>query len=113
MLEGDGGFATAQWREPASSDRLASIGASLQPAIPRWVAPQQRPLPLHQSPNSSSIPIRRDDQIRSSASLQGGHPAFDCDAVALIVSAATGGVISILRAGCHFYIAPTFFVSAI
>ena len=27
-----------------------SIGVSLQPAIPRQVAPQQRPLPLHQSP---------------------------------------------------------------
>ncbi len=58
--------------------------------------------------DSSSIPIRRGDQIRSSASLQGGHhPAFDCDAVALIVSDATEGVISTLRAGCHFYLAPT------
>jgi hypothetical protein len=27
-----------------------SIGVSLQPAIPRRVAPQQSPLPLHQSP---------------------------------------------------------------
>src|SRR5689334_407027 len=27
-----------------------SIGGSLQPAIPRRVAPQQSPLPLHQSP---------------------------------------------------------------
>ena len=48
MPEGDGGFATAPWREPASSDRLPSIGVSLQPAIPRRVAPQQSPLPLHQ-----------------------------------------------------------------
>src|SRR5271156_1298527 len=39
----------AGWREPTSSDRLPSIGVSLQPAIPRRVAPQQSPLPLHQS----------------------------------------------------------------
>src|ERR1700694_253410 len=30
------------------SGRLPSIGVSLQPAIPRRVAPQQSPLPLHQ-----------------------------------------------------------------
>lgn len=40
----------AGWREPTSSDRLPSIGVSLQPAIPRRVAPQQSPPPLHRSP---------------------------------------------------------------
>jgi len=34
---------TAEWR-------LRSVGVSLQPAIPRRVASQQSPLPLHQSP---------------------------------------------------------------
>jgi hypothetical protein len=33
--------------EPASLDRLPSIGVSLQRAIPRRVASQQSPLPLH------------------------------------------------------------------
>src|SRR5580700_9252304 len=54
----------AGWREPTSSDRLPSIGASLQPAIPRRVAPQQSPLPLHQSPTIvPQIPVRRGNQI--------------------------------------------------
>ena len=43
-------MATAERREAASSDRLPSIGVSLQPAIPRRVAPQQSPPPLHRSP---------------------------------------------------------------
>jgi hypothetical protein len=34
MLEEMGSLAAAEWREPASSDRLPSIGVSLQPAIP-------------------------------------------------------------------------------
>ena len=109
MLGGDGGFATARWREPASSDRLPShrsesptgySSAGCSPAEPASASPV--------TDDSSSIPIQRGDQIRSSASRQGGrHPAFDCDAVALIVSDATEGVISTLRAGCHFYLAPT------
>ena len=54
----------AGWREPTSSDRLPSIGVSLQPAIPRRVAPQQSPLPLHQSPTTvPQIPVRRGNQI--------------------------------------------------
>jgi len=54
----------AGWREPTSSDRLPSIGVSLQPAIPRRVAPQQSPLPLHQSPTIvPQIPVRRGNQI--------------------------------------------------
>src|SRR6202048_4309975 len=54
----------AGWREPTSSDRLPSIGVSLQPAIPRRVAPQQSPLPLHHSPTIiPQIPVRRGNQI--------------------------------------------------
>src|ERR1700747_3908147 len=53
----------AGWREPTSSDRLPSIGVSLQPAIPRRVAPQQSPLALHQSPTIvPQIPLRRGNQ---------------------------------------------------
>jgi hypothetical protein len=61
MLEGDGGFATARWREPASSDRLSVHRSESQPAIPRRVAPQQSPLPLHQSPTivAQSRPARQ------------------------------------------------------
>jgi hypothetical protein len=45
----------AAWQPPNARSRLLpigsrSIGVSLQPAIPRRVAPQQSPLPLHQSP---------------------------------------------------------------
>ena len=36
------------WRPPSGGSR--SVGVSLQPAIPRRVAPQLSPLPLHQSP---------------------------------------------------------------
>jgi hypothetical protein len=62
-------LATAQRREPASSDRLPSIGVSLQPAIPRRVAPQQSPLPLHRPPTTvaqsrSSEAIKCDAQPR-------------------------------------------------
>src|SRR4029077_10771632 len=37
-------------REPAGSDRLPVHRSESQPAIPRRVAPQQSPLPLHRSP---------------------------------------------------------------
>jgi hypothetical protein len=48
---------SAGWREPTTSDRLPSIGVSLQPAIPRRVAPQQSPLPLHPvAANNTSNP---------------------------------------------------------
>ena len=75
---GNAGIATAEWRKPAGS---RSIGVSLQPAIPRRVAPQQSPLPLHQSPTivaQSQCGVR----LRSS--------------VALVVSAPNG---------CHLYFA--------
>jgi hypothetical protein len=43
------------WQPPRGGSRPIPIGSqcigvSLQPAIPRRVAPQQSPLPLHQSP---------------------------------------------------------------
>jgi hypothetical protein len=43
------------WQPPSAGSRPVPIGSrfigvSLQPAIPRRVAPQQSPLPLHQSP---------------------------------------------------------------
>ena len=52
MLEEIVGLATAECREPASSDRLPSIGVSLQPAIPRRVGHRQyklNPDPARQS----------------------------------------------------------------
>jgi hypothetical protein len=69
----------AGWREPTSSDRLPSIGVSLQPAIPRRVAPQQSPLPLHQSPTIiPQIPVRRGNQIarlNRTAGIQSRSPS--------------------------------------
>ena len=77
------------WQPPSAGSRPVpigsrSIGVSLQPAIPRRVAPQQSPLPLHRSPTIVA-------QSRSGVWLR-------CS-VALVVSAANGGVISTLRAG--------------
>src|SRR6202030_1542900 len=103
MLGGDGGFATARWREPASSDRLPShrsesptgySSAGCSPAEPASASPV--------TDNSSSILIQRGNQIRCStftAAMQ-FRPRSSC-------SPPTGGVISTLRAGCHFYLAPT------
>src|ERR1700724_2151396 len=69
----------AGWREPTSSDRLPSIGVSLQPAIPRRVAPQQSPLPLHQSPTIvPQIPVRRGNQnarLNLTAGIQSRSPS--------------------------------------
>jgi hypothetical protein len=82
----------AGWREPTSSDRLPSIGVSLQPAIPRRVAPQQSPLPLHQSPTIvPQIPVRRGNQIARlnlTAGIQSRSPS-SCPS----------------PRGCHLYIA--------
>src|SRR6267378_1919653 len=103
MLGGDGGFATARWREPASSDRLPShrsesptgySSAGCSPAEPASASPV--------TDNSSSILIQRGNQIRCStftAAMQ-FRPRSSCPPP-------TGGVISTLRAGCHFYLAPT------
>src|SRR3954454_20541565 len=86
------------------------IGVSLQPAIPRRVAPQQSPLPLHQSPrilaqSQSGEAIKwalnfRKDAAHAVARRWVAAPA-------LAVSAANPSVISTLRGGCHFYLAPT------
>ena len=83
------------WQPPSAGSRPVpigsrSIGVSLQPAIPRRVAPQQSPLPLHQSPTIVA-------QSQCGVSLR--------SSVALVVSAANGvssllcapGDISILR----------------
>src|SRR5271166_6632458 len=76
------------WRPPSGGSR--SVGVSLQPAIPRRVASQQSPLPLHQSPTIVA-------QSQCGVWLR--------SSVALVVSAPNGvssllcapGVISILR----------------
>ena len=108
MLGGDGGFATARWREPASSDRLPShrsespTGYSLgrgSPAEPASASPV--------TVNSSSIAIRRGNQIAAQPHCR------EAVQVALVVSAANASVISTLRAGCHFYLAPTPLLRAI
>jgi hypothetical protein len=115
------GLATAEWREPASSDRLPSIGASLQPAIPRRVAPQQSPLPLHRSPTIvAQSRSGRGNQMHCSTSLQNPvqasvaclgevtcgsipdvvrpPPAFGCDAMARWSRPPPPGVSSLLCA---------------
>jgi hypothetical protein len=92
------------------------IGVSLQPAIPRRVAPQQSPLPLHQSDDTSSVPIRRGNQKRRSTSLQGCSSA-PRPRLALMPRRAR----RVRRhQECHlyfarrvsFYLAPTLFVTA-
>jgi hypothetical protein len=52
------------WQPPSGGSRPVpigsrSVGVSLQPAIPRRVAPQQNPLPLHRvTDNGRSILIQ-------------------------------------------------------
>jgi hypothetical protein len=106
-------LAAAEWREPASSDRLSVHRSESQPAIPRRVAPQQSPLPLHQSPTivAQSRPAR---QSNASLNLTARMPpAFGCDACRAGHVRRQRGVISTLHAGCHFYLAPTNSVIAI
>src|SRR3954452_16041921 len=108
------------WQPPDAGSRPVPIGSrvigvSLQPAIPRRVAPQQSPLPLHQSPrilaqSQSGEAIKcalnfRKDAAHAVARRWVAAPA-------LAVSAANPSVISTLRGGCHFYLAPTFPVGA-
>jgi hypothetical protein len=92
----------AGWREPTSSDRLPSIGVSLQPAIPRRVAPQQSPLPLHQSPTIVAQ-FRSSEAIKCAAHLHCGRSPGRAPSS----PPPYRSVISTLRAGCHFYLAPT------
>jgi hypothetical protein len=83
----------AKEREPVRSDRRpVSIGVSLQPAIPRRVAPQQRPLPLHQPPtiladarsraklNASRMQPRPPSPMPCPFQLLFGTPGFGSDA---------------------------------
>src|ERR1700724_3446890 len=93
-------------RPPSGGSRPVPIGSrsiavSLQPAIPRRVAPQHSPLPLHRSPT-----IVVQSRSGEATSLQGCRPAFGCDACRIgRVRRPTGvsfllctqGVISILR----------------
>jgi hypothetical protein len=51
-----------------------SIGVSLQPAIPRRVAPQQSPLPLHRSPSTVAQSRSARQSNRCSTALQGCSP---------------------------------------
>src|SRR5947209_10960875 len=97
------------WQPPDAGSRPVPIGSrfigvSLQPAIPRRVAPQQSPLPLHQSPR-----ILAQSQSGEAIKFAAAHAVAPhwVVAPALAVSAASGSVISTLRAGCHFYLAPT------
>ena len=94
MARRSGGSATADWREPASSDRLpihrsesptgySSAGCS--PAEPASASPV--------TVNGSSIAIRRGNQIAAQP------PCRDAVQVALVVSAANASVISTLHAG--------------
>src|SRR5271155_2886728 len=62
----DGGSATAGCRSRSVPIGSRSIGVSLQPAIPRRVAPQQSPLPLRQSP---TIVVNLDPARQSTALL--------------------------------------------
>src|SRR5271167_3613372 len=104
------------WQPPGAGSRPVPIGSrfigvSLQPAIPRRVAPQQSPLPLHQSPtilaqSQSGEAIKCAAQPHCKDAAQAVAPRLVV-APALAVSAANRSVISTLRAGCHFYLAPT------
>src|SRR6202035_3354430 len=72
------------WQPPSGGSRPVPIGSqsiavSLQPAIPRRVAPQQSPLPLHQSPTIvPQIPVRRGNQnarLNLTAGIQSRSPS--------------------------------------
>ncbi len=102
------------WQPPGAGSRPVSIGSrfigvSLQPAIPRRVAPQQSLLPLHQSPtilaqSQSAEAIKCAAQLPQGCS-SGRRPAFGCGARARRVRRQLGvssllcapGDISILR----------------
>jgi hypothetical protein len=65
-----------------------------QLAIPRRVAPQQSPLPLHQSPTIIAQ-FRSSEATKPATQTRYGHAVQ----VALLVPIADGSVISTLRAG--------------
>jgi hypothetical protein len=77
-----------------------SIGVSLQPAIPRRVAPQQSPLPLHRSP-STVAQSRSAEAIKSLLNRTAGRQSrsrSSCPPPTRVSSPLCApGVISILR----------------
>jgi hypothetical protein len=94
------------WRPPSGGSR--SVGVSLQPAIPRRIAPQQSPLPLHQSPtivaqsqcgvwprSSVALVISTPNGVSYLLCAQGDISILRRQ---LVVPAANRGVISTLRA---------------
>src|SRR5260370_8547193 len=90
MLEGDGRL----WQSPVARSRPVPIGSppigvSLQPAIPRRVAPQQSSLPLHQSPIIVAQ-SRSDEVIKYATHLTAGMQVL----VTLLVPVAMA---------CHLY----------
>src|SRR6266436_557031 len=67
MLGGDGGFATARWREPASSDRLPSHRSESPTGYSSTGCSPAEPASASSvTDNSSSILIQRGNQIRCS-----------------------------------------------
>src|SRR5437588_7229954 len=106
MLEEMMAWQTAKWREPTRSDRLpvhrseSPTGYSSAGCSPPELASAS---PVIE--NTSSILIRRGNQIRST-SLQGCSSGLAPRLVVApaLVSAANRSVISTLRAGCHFYL---------
>src|SRR6202040_4102770 len=74
--------ASRRWASARSRSSARSIGVSLQPAIPRRVAPQQSPLPLHQSPtivaqSRSGEAIKCAAQPRSKDAVEASVTCFE------------------------------------
>jgi hypothetical protein len=93
------------WQPPSAGSRPVpigsrSIGVSLQPAIPRRVAPQQSPLPLHRSP-STVAQSRSAEAIKSLLNRTAGRQSrsrSSCPPPTRVSSLLCApGVISILR----------------
>jgi len=98
------------WQSPSGGSRPVpigslSIGVSLQPAIPRRVAPQQSPSPLHRSPilithlrfRRSIRCAARPSTARTQTSLRSHWPMTNIGSMPM-QSAPHGP-------GCHFYFA--------
>ena len=95
----DGRLATAEWREPTSSDRLP-------------IHRSESPTGYSSAGCSPAEPASASPVTVNSSSIAQPH-CRDAVQVALVVSAANASVISTLRAGCHFYLAPTPLLRAI
>src|SRR5271169_3844913 len=93
------------WQPPNAGSRPVPIdsrfiGVSLQPAIPRRVAPQQSPLPLHQS--APIVAQSRSGEAIKCAAQPHCKDAVQVLAPRLVVAScppANRSVISTLRAG--------------